>query len=219
MTTTRFCFVRHGETAWNTERRLQGNLDIALNQKGHAQARAAAQFLAKYATDSPIHAVYSSDLQRAWHTAETIASALALSAQALPAVRERRYGLFEGLTYDEANSKYPELYAQLEQRDPDFVIPQNGESLRQFQARVSTALEELADRHVGQRIVVVLHGGVLDIINRYVRGNPLHTPRDFLIPNTGLNWLRREQGANPAWQIEHWGDTQHLDDLALDELA
>lgn len=212
MSTTRICFIRHGETAWNTERRLQGQLDIPLNEQGLQQARAAGRWLANR---DPIDALYSSDLQRAWTTATHIAAAIGLAPMAESALRERKYGAFEGLTYVEANERYPEAYAEMEARNPDFPIPGGGESLREFHQRVSGAVVRLAKTHPGQTIAVVLHGGVLDIINRFVRGNPLHTPRDFLIPNTGLNWIVLE---NDQWRIETWGDTRHLQSDALDEL-
>lgn len=211
METTRFCFIRHGETAWNTQRRLQGQLDIGLNDNGEAQARAAGRWLAR---EGGIDAIYASDLSRAWRTAEHVGQALALSPQPAPALRERRYGLFEGLTYGEAQERYPEYYARHEAREPGFVIP-DGESLEQFHDRVTGCLQSLLERHRGQTLVVVLHGGVLDIINRFVRGNPLSTPRDFLIPNTGLNWVVQD---GTGWHIESWAETGHLEAGALDEL-
>lgn len=212
MSMTRFCFVRHGETPWNTERRLQGQRDIPLNDTGECQAKAAGRWLA---SRGGIDALYSSDLQRAWTTATHIGAALGLVAQPEPGVRERRYGAFEGLTYDEAKQQYPADYARMEAREPAFPIPGGGESLVQFHERVTTALGRLVAAHPGQTVVVVLHGGVLDIINRFVRGNPLHTPRDFLIPNAGLNWIQHGGG---QWAIEAWGETPHLQAGALDEL-
>lgn len=211
MTTTRFCFIRHGETAWNTQRRLQGQLDIGLNEHGERQARAAGRWLAGQAA---IDVIYASDLSRAWCTAEYIGAALGLTPLPAPQLRERRYGLFEGLTYTEARQQHPEQYARHEAREPDFVIP-DGESLQQFHDRVSNCVMALADAHAGQTLAVVLHGGVLDIINRFVRQHPLNTPRDFLIPNAGLNWIVRDA---EGWRIESWGETAHLEGGALDEL-
>ena len=92
---------------------------------------------------------------------------------------------------------------------------ETGESLRQMYARVTAKLAALAAVHAGQTVVVVVHGGVLDIVNRFVRGNPLEAPRDFLIPNAGLNWLSLRDG---IWRIATWGDTAHLELAALDEL-
>lgn len=211
---TRFCLIRHGETPWNAERRIQGHTDIGLDPEGVHQAELAAAWLATAGARRPTR-LYSSDLLRARMTAERLAERLALPVDLLPAMRERRYGFFEGLTYDEAKRRYPEDYAAFEHREPDYAFPQGGESLTVFSARVVACLRELAVRHVGETVALVTHGGVLDIVNRFVRGNPLQTPRDFHIPNTGLNWLV----AGPdGWAIEAWADTRHLDHGALDEL-
>lgn len=207
---TRLCLVRHGETEWNAERRIQGQIDIGLNAHGVAQARAAGRWL----RGAGITAIYSSDLSRAWTTAGHIGAALGVSPVAAPAMRERRYGVFEGLTYAELKARHPAGYAAFEARDPEYAF-ETGESLRQMFARVTAKLEELARDHAGEAIVVVLHGGVLDIINRFVRGSPLETPRDFLIPNAGLNWIAYADG---RWSIEAWGETAHLEADALDEL-
>ncbi|MEY2633926.1 MAG: hypothetical protein RIR00_2580 [Pseudomonadota bacterium] len=208
---TRICLIRHGETPWNAERRIQGQIDIGLNELGLRQADAAGRSL----REAGITALYGSDLKRAWTTAERIGRLIGLDPQPLPELRERRYGLFEGLTYQDARRDQPEMYAAFERRDPDYAFPGGGESLIQLAARITRRLEALAQDHAGQNIAIVTHGGVLDIINRFVRGNPLHLPRDFLIPNAGMNWLRVEQG---NWHIDSWGDTRHLEDGALDEL-
>lgn len=207
---TRLCLVRHGETAWNAARRIQGQIDIDLNETGLRQAAGAGRWL--QAAD--ITAIYSSDLRRAWVTAQSIGDALGLVPVAVPEMRERRYGVFEGLTYDEAKAKHPDGYAAFEGRNADYNF-ENGESLSEMFERVTGKLQAIAASHPGQNVVVVLHGGVLDIINRFVRGNPLEAPRDFLIPNAGLNWIATVDG---FWRIETWGETAHLEAGALDEL-
>ena len=207
---TRLCLVRHGETEWNAARRIQGQIDIGLNATGHRQAEAAGRWLVAAA----IGAIYSSDLQRAWLTAQAIGRALGLAPQANPALRERRYGVFEGLTYDEAKRNHPAGYAAFEGRNADYNF-ENGESLTVMFDRVTDALREIVGRHAGRNVVVVVHGGVLDIVNRFVRGNSLEMPRDFLIPNAGLNWIACRDG---VWSIESWGETAHLEPGALDEL-
>jgi probable phosphoglycerate mutase len=207
---TRICLVRHGETEWNAERRIQGQIDIGLNETGRRQAVAAGRWLKQ----AGIMALYSSDLKRAWTTAQAIGAELGLVPVAAPEMRERRYGVFEGLTYDEAKLNHPEGYAAFEGRNADYDF-ENGESLHVMFERVTGKLKELAERHPGGTIVVVLHGGVLDIINRFVRGNSLETPRDFLIPNAGINWIALADG---IWRLETWGETDHLEAGALDEL-
>ncbi|MBP9804906.1 MAG: histidine phosphatase family protein [Candidatus Accumulibacter sp.] len=209
--TTRICLVRHGETTWNVEKRIQGQIDVGLNTAGLLQAEAAARWLAGRA----VAALYSSDLLRTRQTAERIASVLRLLPSLRPEFRERRYGLFEGLTYDEARAKYPAEYRSFERREPDFVIPAGGESLQQLFERVSSGLQRIATNHRGETVVIVTHGGVLDIVNRLVRGNPLSRPRDFLIPNAGINWI---SARNDCWDLEAWGETEHLAMVGLDEL-
>lgn len=207
---TRICLVRHGETEWNAARRIQGQIDIDLNATGLRQAAAAGRWL----QDAGIVALYSSDLKRAWNTALAIGAALGLTPTATPEMRERRYGVFEGLTYDEAKASHPDGYAAFEGRNADYAF-ENGESLKVMFARVTGRLQAIAAAHPGQNVAVVLHGGVLDIINRFVRGNSLETPRDFLIPNAGLNWIAVDNG---RWHLETWGETAHLEPGALDEL-
>ena len=207
---TRICLVRHGETEWNAERRIQGQIDIELNETGRRQAVAAGRWL----KEAGIMALYSSDLKRAWTTAQAIGVELGLVPTATPEMRERRYGVFEGLTYDEAKANHPAGYAAFEGRNADYNF-ENGESLLAMFERVTGKLKELAGRHPGETIAVVLHGGVLDIINRFVRGNSLETPRDFLIPNAGINWISEAGG---IWHLETWGETEHLEPGALDEL-
>lgn len=216
---TRICLVRHGETEWNAERRIQGQIDIGLNETGLRQAEAAGRWL----KTAGIAALYSSDLKRARSTAEALGKALGLVVVLAPEMRERRYGVFEGLTYAEAQARHPAGYAAFEGRNADYNF-ENGESLHEMFERVTGKLKEIAAAHAGQNVALVLHGGVLDIINRFVRGNSLETPRDFLIPNAGLNWISTtiESTAGPGvdgkWRLETWGETAHLEAGALDEL-
>ena len=188
----------------------QADIDRPLSAEGLAEAESAGRWL----RDAGIAAVYGSDLTRAWVTAQTIAAALGLVPVVAPEMRERCYGIFEGLTHAEAKVRYPEAYVAFETRNPDYAY-ENGESLKALFARVTGKLAEIAAAHPGQNVVVVSHGGVLDIVNRYVRGNPLETPRDFLIPNAGINWIAAVDG---CWTLETWGDTTHLEAGALDEL-
>ncbi|WP_434513651.1 histidine phosphatase family protein [Dechloromonas sp. ARDL1] len=207
---TRICLVRHGETEWNAERRIQGHIDIGLNETGRRQAVAAGRWLKR----AGIVALYSSDLKRAWTTAESIGAEIGLLPKAVPEMRERRYGVFEGLTYDEARARYPDGYGAFEGRNAEYAF-ENGESLKAMFARVTDKLKAIAAGHPGQNVAVVLHGGVLDVINRFVRGNPLEMPRDFLIPNAGINWVSVADG---VWHLDAWGETGHLEQGALDEL-
>lgn len=205
---TRLCLIRHGETDWNAERRLQGHLDIPLNSTGVAQAAAAAATLPKQV----FSACYSSDLLRAVHTARAACAVLGLAPRTTAALRERHYGHFQGLTYHEAAQRHADDYARFEARDPDFAFA-GGESLRDFATRIGDCLSEIVARHPGETVLIVTHGGVLDIAHRVATGKPLDAPRDFTIPNAALNWIRHDG----AWSLESWADQRHLQD-ARDEL-
>jgi len=207
--TVRICVVRHGETGWNAEHRLQGHTDIPLNDTGRAQALATAALLAGERFD----AAYTSDLQRAFDTARAICTD-GPPPRPREALRERHYGIFQGLTYAEAEATHPEAYRHFKSRTPDFVFPGNGESLAGFAERIRTAFETIADQHPGQTVLVVAHGGVLDILHRLASGRPLAAARDFKIPNAALNWLRREHG---HWHVDAWAMEAHLGG-ARDEL-
>lgn len=210
-TPTRLCLIRHGETAWNTQRRLQGHLDIELNTVGHAQARAAARRLA----GEHFAALYSSDLLRTQQTASALAAVLHLPVIAERGLRERHYGCIQGLTYEEAEARYPAEYARFKAREADFGFPAGGETLRAFSQRIADTLQRIARQHAGESVLLVTHGGVLDAVHRLCSGAPLHTPRTFAIPNAGLNWIEQHAG---RWRILSWADQSHLQG-ALDELA
>ena len=206
---TRLCIVRHGETAWNAEHRVQGQLDAPLSEVGRAQALAVARALA----GERFAAVYSSDLSHARDTAQPAARALGLEVRLDARLRERHYGVFERLTYAECEARYPEDYARFLARDPEFDF-RTGESLRLFYQRAVGCVEEIAARYPGESILVVTHGGVLDKLYRRVTGLPLSAPRDFRIPNAALNRL----AAGPSgWRIVAWADESHLEG-ALDDL-
>lgn len=206
---TRLCLVRHGETAWNADRRLQGHIDVPLNEVGQAQAAATAACLPA----GLFSACYSSDLQRAFETARVASRATGLLPNTAPALRERHYGCFQGLTYVEAKQRFPEAYARFEERDPHYAFADGGESLHAFSERVRSALEDIVSRHPGACVLVVTHGGVLDIVHRLATGESLTAARDFTIPNAALNWVRHRG----RWELESWGDTTHLA-TARDEL-
>lgn len=208
--TTRLCIVRHGETAWNAEHRVQGQLDVPLNAIGQAQALAAAKVLASERFD----VIYSSDLQRARQTAEPAASALGREVLLERDLRERHYGIFERLTYAEVKLKFPEDYARFAARDPQFAF-RTGERLQDFFERSIAILTRIAARHPGANVLVFTHGGVLDMFFRHATGLPLSAERDFGIPNAGLN---RVEQASAGWRIRAWADVAHLEG-ALDDVS
>lgn len=211
MPDTRICLVRHGETSWNAQRRLQGHEDVALNPAGLAQAEAVAEALSSTRFD----AIFSSDLQRALHTAQHIARHQACALIAEARLRERHFGLMQGLTREEAEVRHPGLYARLRSLEPDAVPGGGGESLLAFHTRVRTLVTEIAHTHAGQTVLLVSHGGCLDAIYRFITGTPLEKPRDFPLGNATLNWVSHHAG---HWQLEAWDERKHLNSVR-DELA
>lgn len=201
--------VRHGVTAWNKDRRFQGQIDIPLDDEGREQAERTGRRLARETVD----AVYSSDLGRAWQTAGAIASALGLAVRAEHGLRERNYGAFEGCTHDEIRLHQPQAYARWHAREPGFDLPGGGESLETFHARVLATLQALARRHPGERVVAVTHGGVLDCAYRIASGLPIEAPRGHDLLNASLNRIGWGGG---RFSLLGWADVAHLAESADD---
>lgn len=210
---TRILAIRHGETAWNVDTRLQGHLDIPLNDVGLRQAQHLAHSLAQ---GDSIDAIYASDLSRAHTTAAAIAQALGQSVTTHPGLRERHFGAFQGRTFAEIEVELPEQAWHWRKRTPDWVPPEGGESLRVLRERIVATVDELASRHPGQHIVIVAHGGVLDILYRAATHLELQSPRTWALTNTAVNRLLwTPQGLS----LVGWGDTSHLDALGKDETS
>jgi probable phosphoglycerate mutase len=211
MEATRLIAVRHGETAWNVGTRIQGQLDIALNATGLRQARRLAQALA----EEPIAAIYASDLARAWQTALEIARRHGMDVAAEPGLRERAFGLFEGRTFADVDAALPEQARLWRTRDPEFA-PEGGESLLAFRERVTQTAARLAARHPGELVLMVAHGGVMDVLYRAATGQELQAPRTWQLGNAAINRLLwTPQG----FTLVGWADTGHLNDGTLDEAA
>ena len=207
---TEFIVVRHGETAWNAEGRIQGHLDSPLNEEGLAQALLLADRLAR----EHFSHLYSSDLGRALRTAQPIADRSGRRVIPAPGLRERHLGVFQGLTGIDCERMHFAEYARFQSRDPEHAVP-GGESVSEVYQRVRSEFIGLASRHSGQRVVVVTHGGVLDALYRFVTATPLNRPRDFPIFNASINVVRL---TDARWSVERWGDISHLTrDAALDD--
>ena len=204
---TEIWLVRHGETPWNAERRVQGWEDIGLNETGVEQARALGRHIKNLTqAGQRLDAVYTSDLKRAHATAQTVADEVGLPLNIHKGVRERHFGVLQGLVYDEMDAHAPEAAAIWRARDPNAELP-GGESLGFFYARVVEAINEIAARHVGQRVMVVSHGGAMDIIWRHANQVSLQAPRQAPLLNASLNRLNvSPQG----WSVIRWGDVDHL---------
>jgi probable phosphoglycerate mutase len=212
MTTTRFCLIRHGETDWNVDRRLQGHTDIPLNQHGLAQAKQMAQSLK--AIDLDFDVLYTSDLLRAASTAKAIENAFGVTAITHQALRERHLGALQGLSTQEAPEQEPELWKLHLKRDLDHTL-RGGESIKQFAQRIHGALEEIRIAHLGKTILLVSHGGALDMMYRLASNQALEAEKAVAVPNASLNWISHKGN---RWQVDRWADTSHLKGLALDNL-
>ena len=210
---TRICFIRHGETDWNLARRIQGQTDTPLNETGQAQALAMAGNAARY----EFAAIYSSDLIRATATARQIAETRGMEIRTLPQLRERHFGIFQGLTADEGVQRHPQAYAHYKTRNPEYDF-ETGETLLRFAERVNAAVELMVSQHSSQTVAAVSHAGVLEILYRKATGRLLDAPRDFVIPNCALNWFRFEtrDGDAPGWHLEAWDDRDHLARVLLE---
>lgn len=209
---TRILAIRHGETAWNKDTRIQGQLDIPLNETGLWQAERTAMAL----QHEPIAAVYASDLRRAAQTADAIARVQGLVVHHHTGLRERHFGECQGSTWAELETSQPEVTALWRRRVPDFAPP-GGESLLALRERVAAAFHELAARHPDEQIAVVAHGGVLDILYRLATGLDLQAPRTWLIANAAIN---RVLWTPDSLTLVGWADVTHLDAVdARDESA
>ncbi|MGZ9031223.1 MAG: histidine phosphatase family protein [Burkholderiaceae bacterium] len=202
--TTQLLVIRHGETAWNAEHRIQGHLDIPLSSTGMRQAGRLAERLA----NEPVHAVYSSELARAWLTAEPVAERLGLQVLPEPRLRERSFGIFEGLTLDEIAAQHPEAFRLWRGRDPAWAMD-GGETGQQLIDRVLEALHDIAGRHRDETVALVTHGGVLDVAYRAARALDWDAPREHQMLNASINRVR-VTFSPPALAMLDWGDVAHL---------
>ena len=202
---TELVLIRHGETDMNRELRFQGHVNVGLNAIGLEQARRLAARMAGETAD----AVYVSDLLRARQTAEPIAGELSLDPVAESGLREQSFGRVDGMRVDDIQREHPEAWAGWLRFEEDFAMPE-GESTRAFHGRVMEAMQRVCAAHPAHKVVVVTHGGVLDMIYRTARSLGLNGPRQSDIPNAGFNRIKvRDSGID----ILDWADTRHLADL------
>lgn len=175
MSPTQIVLVRHGQTEWNRIGRVQGHSDVPLNDEGRRQARA----LAVELDGEQVDAVYASDLGRARETAEILAATRGVDVIALPALREKHFGTWEGLTDVEVRERFP---------DAQTTGWGDGETTEQLAERIVTAVEEIAAAHPGGLVLVVTHGGPMRALLRNLQDDA--TPVD----NCGVVRLESRNG-------------------------
>ena len=206
---TRILAIRHGETAWNVDNRIQGQLDVPLNDTGRWQAERLADALA----DEEIAVVYSSDLARARQTAEAVAARGGRSLVDDTGLRERAFGIFEGRTWREIEANWPVESERWRRRDPAFG-PEGGEVLERFYERCVATATRLAARHPGETIALVAHGGVMDCLYRAATRVGLQAPRSWQLGNASINRLLH---TSEGLTLVGWADTGHLERGPQDE--
>ena len=207
---TELILIRHGETDWNTEHRIQGHLDVPLNAVGLEQAEA----LGKRFNGVEVDVLISSDLCRAMQTAAPISAARELPVIGEARLRERNLGVLQGKTREEAQQSAPEAFEVFRSRVEGATLAE-GESLAVFAGRVIELLTDLTQQYQGKRVVAVTHGGVLDIAYRHASGMPLAAPRKFPIHNASVNTFRAN---GSKLELVSWSDVSHLPgEWAMDE--
>ena len=190
MSTAQLCIVRHGETDWNKSGILQGWLDVPINAQGRSQAAGMALTFA----NQGFEAIWCSTLVRASETAQILSSALQLSPpRSHDGLKERNFGAIQGIPKNELAELNPAQLEQILRRNPaaQFV---GGESMDEFADRVLQALADIGDQHPKQKVLVISHGWVLDVITRHIGG----LPRDAVLPfkpgNGHSLWVDVEAG-------------------------
>ena len=208
MYTTQIWLIRHGETDWNAAQRLQGWRDIPLNDTGKNQAKSVQRFLdqQRIAFDG----VLSSDLQRAIQTAQIAFAQHQYPIEQIPALRERNYGIYEGHSWQSLTQLPNEPAPKINLRDPSLDVPE-GESLLTFHQRIIEAFNQIALQRPNQKLAVIAHGGVIEMVWRYIQQADLSTPRPYKILNASVNHfaINKEQ----QWQEIAWAQVAHLDHL------
>ncbi|HEY8100042.1 MAG TPA: histidine phosphatase family protein [Burkholderiaceae bacterium] len=191
MHSSHICITRHGETDWNRDGILQGWFDVPINELGRQQAHE----LAATFTDANFAAVWSSPLVRACETAEIVSAALQLPPPfSHEGLKERNFGAIQGIPKDELAELNPAMLEQILRRNPAGAFV-GGETMDEFADRVLGAFTDIGSRHHGERVLVITHGWVMDVVTRHIGG----LPRDTILPMKRKNgeslWVDATAGA------------------------
>ena len=202
MKETEIILIRHGETEWNSQQRMQGHSNSDLSSVGQAQIQALGQWM----KNVPFDLIYSSDSLRAKQTAEAITQFSGHELQFDQRLREKNFGVFEGLTSEEARERHPEVFRLFKTAGSKYVIDE-GESTQQLQDRALEIVNEIRIKHPEERVLLVTHGGFIRVVMKHSLGLSLETPTRFLIRNTGVFRLVWED----KWLVSQMGGVSHLE--------
>ena len=202
-TAERFLYVvRHGATDWNQSGRIQGHMDIPLNETGRAQARLASIRLAVVRAT----ALYSSDLRRAYETARIIGQATGLGVVQTPGLREINFGVWQGLSSPQIREQDPDVYAA-RRANPYDVAPAGAETWRRFYDRALQAVRDILAATAAQRVIVVTHSGVCTVIGLHALGFDCTGKRTFDSHNCGIHTIAVH---GDSWRAVMFNDITHL---------
>ena len=202
MKETEIILIRHGETEWNSQQRMQGHSNSDLSSVGQAQIQALGQRMKNVLFDL----IYSSDSLRAIQTAEAITQFSGHELKIDLRLREKNLGIFEGLTSEEARERHPEVFRLFKTAGSKYVIDE-GESTQQLQNRALEIIYEIRIKHPEERVLLVTHGGFIRVVMKHSLGLSLETPTRFLIRNTGVFRLLWEE----KWIVSQMGGVSHLE--------
>jgi len=202
MKETEIILIRHGETEWNSQQRMQGHSNSDLSSVGQAQIQALGQWM----KNVPFDHIYSSDSLRAKQTAEAITQFSGHKLKIDLRLREKNLGVFEGLTSEEARERHPEVFRLFKTAGSKYVIDE-GESTQQLQDRALEIVNEIRIKHPEERVLLVTHGGFIRVVMKHSLGLSLETPTRFLIRNTGVFRLEWED----KWLVSQMGGVSHLE--------
>ncbi len=202
MKETEIILIRHGETEWNSQQRMQGHSNSDLSSVGQAQIQALGQWM----KNVPFDHIYSSDSLRAKQTAEAITQFSGHELKIDLRLREKNLGVFEGLTSEEARERHPEVFRLFKTAGSKYVIDE-GESTQQLQDRALEIVNEIRIKHPEERVLLVTHGGFIRVVMKHSLGLSLETPTRFLIRNTGVFRLVWED----KWIVSQMGGVSHLE--------
>ena len=202
MKETEIILIRHGETEWNSQQRMQGHSNSDLSSVGQAQIQALGQWM----KNAPFDHIYSSDSLRAKQTAEAITQFSGHELKIDLRLREKNLGVFEGLTSEEARKRHPEVFRLFKTAGSKYVIDE-GESTQQLQDRALEIVDEIRIKHPEERVLLVTHGGFIRVVMKHSLGLSLESPTRFLIRNTGVFRLVWED----KWIVSQMGGVPHLE--------